>query len=611
MTAMVPARRRAVFSPQFRFVSLFFRLKIAVNNRDRGIAVRVGFWGKLILWAMGWALAVCSGTAWSAPVQVDTATGRLDVTARTEQWVDDTGLLDAATVAAQADRLPFSPASATQTYRLGHGALWQRLTIGSLPAGQRWYLQVGFHGVDEVSLFYQDDSGLWVGQQAGDHVAVADWAIRDRIPVFALDGASAPRDYWLRIANWPLPVGAQLLLLREDELTAWRNGGNLLLGAYFGLALLVVYISAMGARQYADRAFAMYSLYASMAMMVQVCFTGIGGLFLWPHSPWWNNAAAFIFSMLACATGALLLREVCSIHRLSPRLDRFVLCWAAFGVLWGVGYVAWPSSAGFGVLTAYQVACLLLLMVICVWCHRNGERWALHLGLSFLPVLVTAPFPILRNLGLLPTSFFTQYALAIGAALEIPLQLWVLSRRAHEISEAGVRANAMQTLDPLTGLPPRNVLLGRLRDALRRAQRGNHHCAVLAINLANHGEILASHGRDAADRALVLAGARLTRVARDVDTVSRIDLCQFTMLMEGPVSPDQVAALATQAVARGLNPSPKLPGGVTLKFHVVSMLAPDPALADSDDPQLCLLRLSHELARMSPEGRKAIARLNY
>jgi diguanylate cyclase (GGDEF)-like protein len=205
----------------------------------------------------------------------------------------------------------------------------------------------------------------------------------------------------------------------------------------------------------------------------------------------------------------------------------------------------------------------------------------------------------------------TQYALAIGAALEIPLQLWLLGRRAREFSEADVRAHAMDTSDPLTGLPALNVLHFRLRDALRRAQRSRQRCAVLAFDLANYPEILAQHGRDAADRALVLAGARLRGVSRDVDTVSRTDTHHFAMLMEGPVLPAQVVAMATQAVAHGLNPSPKLPGGVGLKLHVASVLAPDSARPESYDADNCLRWLAVQLKKLPPEGRKTILHLNY
>lgn len=570
--------------------------------RKRGLT-SIALW---LLW-----LVCAAGAARGAPVTVAPGDTRLDVTTQAQWWVDTSGRLTVDDVAARADTLALRRAVDAQTHRLGDGALWQWLQLGPLPAGERWYLQVSFHGIDQASLYHQDSTGRWVGQHAGDHVSVAQWPLRDRLPAFALQPDDRPREYWLRIANKPIPVGAQLLLFNETAFTDWRNTSYLLLGAYFGLALLVIYLSAMAARQYADRAFATYCAYAASMMMIQVCFMGVGGLFLWPQSPWWNNAAPYIFTMLSCTTATLLVREVCAVPRLSAQLDRFLQGWAAFGVVGGVGYVVWPGENFFLALSVYQVGSMVLVLAICAWSHRHGERWALGLGLCFLPVVLTAPFPALRNLGLLPASFLTQYSLAIGAALEIPLQLWLLSRRAREISDADVRAHAMDTRDPLTGLPALHVLHFRLRDALRRARRNRQRCAVLAVDLANYPDILAQHGRDAADRALVLAGARIRGVTRDVDTVSRVDMHHFVVLMEGPVLPAQVVALATQAVAHGLNTSPQLPAGVVLKLHIASVLAPDAARPESFDADNCLRWLSSELARLPPDGRKTIVHLNY
>ncbi len=544
------------------------------------------------------------------PVDVGPA-AELDITARTDWWIDPSGTLDVAQVAARSSALPWQASRAAQSHALGRGALWQRLTLQPLPSGTRWYLQVSFHGIDTVGLYHRDANGLWNGQHAGDHRPVALWPIRDRIPVFEVSTPHGPRTYWLRMTNQPIPVGAQLRLMREDTLGQWRNTSLLLLGAYFGLAVLVIYLGALSARQYADRAFALYCLYAASMMMIQLCFMGVGGMFVWPDSPWWNNAAPYVFAMLSCATGTLLVREVCGTRRLSAPLDRFVLVWAAFGGVWAVAYTAWPAPWSFAVLTLYQVATLLLVLAVCLWSHRHGERWSLWMAVGFLPVIATAPFPTLRNWGVLPASFLTQYSLAIGAALEIPLQLWVLGRRARELSESRVRARAMDTRDPLTGLPVPEVLTFRLRDALRRSRRTRLGCAVLAVELSNHGEILAAHGREAADRALVLAAARLMGVARDVDTVVRTDASHFVMLLEGPVKPAEMVALTTQAVARGLHPSPRLPPGVTLRFHVATVLAPDPKLPESHDADACLRWLSQTLAALPPHARKTIVHLNY
>ena len=103
------------------------------------------------------------------PVDVGTA-AELDLTARTEWWIDTSAALQAPQVADPAAGLPWQASRAAQSHALGRGALWQRFAIGALPPGERWYLQVSFHGVDMVSLSYQDTDGGWHTLDAGDHV---------------------------------------------------------------------------------------------------------------------------------------------------------------------------------------------------------------------------------------------------------------------------------------------------------------------------------------------------------------------------------------------------------------------------------------------------------
>jgi xanthine/CO dehydrogenase XdhC/CoxF family maturation factor len=79
--------------------------------------------------------------------------------------------------------------------------------VGPLPSGQRWYLQVSFHGVDRASLYHQDSTGQWVGQHAGDHVSVAQWPLRDRLPAFAMQQGNGAHEYWLRIDQQAHPGG--------------------------------------------------------------------------------------------------------------------------------------------------------------------------------------------------------------------------------------------------------------------------------------------------------------------------------------------------------------------------------------------------------------------
>lgn len=572
------------------------------------------WWLGLAMWVLGMQACAWADTVDTAVIHLPTGVARADITGSVSYWIDTTGLLNVRDVAqAEAEsRLKLSPAEPTVSHRLGHGVLWQKLVIEPLPPGQRWYLQFGFHGVDWVSLFSQDNFGQWQGKHAGDHVAVAEWPLRERIPVFELQNdRPVQRTYWLRTASYPVPVAAQLYILRDDALNLWRQESYLLLGGYFGLAILVVYLGALNARQFQDRTFAFYAVYVGAMLMIQMSSLGIGGMALWPNSAWWNDAAPYLFSMISCTGGTLLVREVCGVRRFSHRTDNFVLGWALFGVAWGVFYISLPSAKHFVVLAAYQSLTLVLVIGLCLWSYRQGERWGRWMALSFAPVVLTAPFPSLRNYGLLPANFFTHYALAVGAAMEVPILLWVLSRRARDMREAQVRSQAMDTRDPLTGLTPVDLLLFRFRDALVRARRNRKPCAVLAVNLTNYTEIQAEHGRETAERALVVTASRLAQIARDVDTVSRTGIHRFAILVESPVAALDLNLTATRIVARGLNESVKLPRGVTLKLHVAGLMAPEVETTLPPEAKDCLKRVDDALDQMTSDSRKAILHLNY
>ena len=235
------------------------------------------------------------------------------------------------------------------------------------------------------------------------------------------------------------------------------------------------------------------------------------------------------------------------------------------------------------------------------------------MGLGLLPVVIAFPFPALRNLGVLPAGFVTQYALAIGSAIEIPVLLYILHRRAHDFSENRARMRSIDHTDPLTGLVARPVLCLRLRDSLRRALRNGHRCGVLMVELSNHDAFVATGGRGLGDRALVVGASRLARVVRDIDTVSRVSETCFAIHVEGPADAAALTALATHVVAKGLAQTSLLPPDLPLRFKVVTLLLPDdgvPGLSGVEgDDERCLAVLHEGLQRMGADARRSIRHL--
>lgn len=562
------------------------------------------------LWAV-WLLLVLIAfgqPAQAGPVRLSEA----DITLGSRYWVDPDGSASIEDVA----RLPVASLGTLDRHRgfdLGGRALWIQPAMPSLPEGQRWYLALSASAfINTATLFQRQPDGSWRRQVAGDHLPVSQWSHPDQTPVFGID-PGADSTVWLRLSNAPAPTSPRLQLLDERQLQIKRYWTFLAVGAYLGFGLLVLFLGAVHWRLYRDRAFIAYCVYVGCMLGFQTAFTGIGGLFFWEQSPRWNDMAPALFMLWLTASGIWFVREVCALSRYNVRVDRMVLAWCVIGLLFPLVYFTLYNSVAFALLNLYGLLSVLLSIGLCLWAWRHGQAYAGWLFLGFLPVHLGYPFPALRSAGVLPDSWATQYALMIGSAIEIPLLLYILHRRAKDFNEHRARLRALESTDPLTGLALLPVLTLRLRDALGRARRARHQVGVLLVELGNHADIKTEFGREAADKAMVVAAARLSEVVRDLDTVSRLDDTRFAMLVEGPQQTEDIRQLAQHVVAKGLETVPMIGPQVSLNLRVVTAMPPDGVIDMANDSPIdenrLLARLARALDRSANDPRKVVQHL--
>jgi diguanylate cyclase (GGDEF)-like protein len=491
--------------------------------------------------------------------------------------------------------------------------MWMKLELPALAPAHRWYVLLsGSTYLNRATLYLQDASGAWQEQAAGDHVPVAQWAQPHFSPLFNIPPGSGTTA-WLRIENSPAPTSPFVQVITEDRVQFVRQWTYLLLGGYLGFCFLVFIVALIHARLYGDFAFDVYCLYVACMMLFQFAYTGLGGLFLWPHWAWFNDAAPAMFMLLMVASGIWFIRESTALPRHSRRVDRAVLGFSLFGAVFPVFYTVFNGPLVYTILNVYGLASVVLSISLCWWTWRKGESYSGWLLLGFLPIHLAYPFPALRAAGIIADSWASQYAVLIGSFIEIPLLLYILHWRAKDFSENKARLRALDSTDPLTGLTAAPVLRLRLRDALKRARRADHRCTVMLVELANHAEIRDRAGREAADRSLVVAGSRLSSVVREVDTVCRVADARFAVLCEGPQPEESRRVVAQHIVARGLERVYQLPPDLSLRFRVVTASAPDGAIEiapdGSVDEQRLMQRLNWALDQLVQDPKKVVHHL--
>lgn len=142
-------------------------------------------------------------------------------------------------------------------------------------------------------------------------------------------------------------------------------------------------------------------------------------------------------------------------------------------------------------------------------------------------------------------------------------------------SDSAIQRLATQSLvDSVTGLPTRALFLDRLNQTLSFARREKWIVALLFVELPNMDEIGASHGRAASDQVLREAAARLRALARESDSIARIDNSRFAVLLPTGASLPG-AVMAADRIVAALSEPFALEGQDTgLETHVGIALHP-------------------------------------
>ena len=471
--------------------------------------------------------------------------------------------------------IEWTPTQQGAIYPLSTGkALWIRFTVPPAPDAERWYLEIPYPAVDRVTLYTPDSIGQWSPQSAGDSLPVASWPVPHRHPLLPLNvSAEEPRRYLLRVQNAhsfsaPLSFVSESYLSRNEQLT------SLILGIYFGLAGLAAAVAVLSAVSLRDPAYGLYALSVALMGATQASMTGIAGLHLWPHWPWWNDLAPLTLPMLAVGSLSWFFAHVVAMPERSPRLYRLMRALAALSLLTAAAVMLAEPSNRFRIMVPYIVLATVAGTMSIVWAASRGDRYGIWLLVGSLPVMIGATFPLARLAGLIPISFWTMHGMQVGIAIELPVLLVILMLRSQHRREYNRRMQGLERIDPATGLINAAVFMERLVRVMARSRRLKFQSAVMIVDIVNVDQMRRDFDRGSAEELPLRVAGRLLSVTREIDSVARLSEHRFGMLIEGPLNPEDVASAGPRVVARCLMPFKNKPLEWVAQVRVVQALVP-------------------------------------
>jgi two-component system, sensor histidine kinase LadS len=529
-------------------------------------------------------------------------------------WVDEATDTSIEQLTARTDLATLFTQRHFAQHHIVHGkVLWIRFDSQLIDTQSQWFAEISMATLDNATLFWKNPFNQWQKLQAGDVVPRGLWPQLDRYPVFRLlPDTAKPTTYYLRVVHDRVPFSAPLYIYRDSELVKQRQVEHFILGAYFGLLILVSVVCITMAFTMRDKTFIQYLLYVVSIGAYQATYTGIAALHIWPNLSVWADKANFVLPAIASVVGLWFVRSVARPNVFMPPLDKAALFLMATQAANTLAEIVHPTLLGFHLLTVLSIGIVLVVYAVAWYGWTRGDTNLRWMAVGFIPVVMGVMPQLLRNAGLIDTNFFTQYGVTLGSALEMPILLYGLVLRASTRREGRARAAGLPTQDPLTGLSNTREVLRNIHGAMTRASRYKQQYGLVLVELTNHAWFVKEHGSSMGDNALVLLSTRLQVIARDVDTAGRLSDNHFVVLIEGPCKPGYAAKVAAQIAACAHRPTNLLPVGASLKLRVTCALMPDPQaleLGDDANAQLGWLIDSSEATHTDP--RKAIRTINF
>jgi diguanylate cyclase (GGDEF)-like protein/PAS domain S-box-containing protein len=118
-----------------------------------------------------------------------------------------------------------------------------------------------------------------------------------------------------------------------------------------------------------------------------------------------------------------------------------------------------------------------------------------------------------------------------------------------ELWQKSERVRHLAFHDGLTGLPNRDVLIGRLDDAIATAQLGTELLAVMFIDLDGFKNVNDQLGHDVGDNLLKLVAQKLQGLMRPTDMVARIGGDEFGAFLINLPNQDPAARIARSMIS--------------------------------------------------------------
>lgn len=238
--------------------------------------------------------------------------------------------------------------------------------------------------------------------------------------------SGSTKEYFLRVKSTEQMV-LPIILGTPKTIAERLVSNDLAWGLFMGLIVVMVLYNFFIYLSVKDSSYLYYVLYSLFIGLSSITLSGYTYrliLFDYPHI---NHLGIVIFPGIAGVVGNLFMMNFLQTKENSPRMNKFIyvpiLLYSIAIVLRLLGF----DQASFRTIDFAAISTVIITFTIAISLSLKGYRPAKLFLLAFTLFITGLLLFVLRNLGIVPYSNFTNYTKETGTALEVILLAFALA----------------------------------------------------------------------------------------------------------------------------------------------------------------------------------------
>jgi two-component system, sensor histidine kinase LadS len=470
--------------------------------------------------------------------------------------------------------------------------VWLRFALPATATAQTWYLRIPRMQLEQATLYFQNEQRGWMTLTAGENIAISRWPVPTRLPSFQLTTrADQAQTLYLKLEH-RTPILERPELITPNE---YINGASLvggIVGLMFGLFGLLTAMGIVSMRMNRNLHFAWFSVMVFSLLVTQLVLIGFAGQRMWPHSIYLNKVMGVVAPLWTLAASAWFVIKVSYAKDAFARIYVISLVLIALLLAGSIAFAVMQNNMPRNALAALAALAMLWNLGALIWMAWRSQPWLWLMVGGFAPLTLSMLARLSYNFGWIAHVEAAQFFSVITGCIGMMVVYVGLILRSKESLAALEREAALKHTDMSTGLTSADLVMTRLPMVLARSARFEEPCGVIMLrwlDYKKHVEPMSS-----AQRGAVLShlGARLRRLARNIDTVGRMDDEHFVYLVESPVSRAMLTALSTKIITTCLRPAHPLKDGGVYNVHVAVWTPADKGISAKEVMESLRTRLN-------------------